>query len=205
MLPSLVLKGKKGMAYSKKTNTASKTAEKIVEEKAVETVTEKTNVQTVTQSVEKTFEPEDLIPCRSMVSGQLFIEGTRSKLLYTFADYGDVCDIEYRDLIYLVRSYRDKTIYEPRIVVEDEDFIAQNPKLSELYETMYTNGDLIDVINLPLNQMVNTVNSLPAGCKNALKGVVATMIDSGALDSIKKIKALDDIFGTNMMITLVQE
>lgn len=192
------------MSYSKKTNTASKVAEKVIEEKAVETVVEETNVK-ATAPAEKTFEPEDLIPCRSMVSGQLFIEGTRSKLLYTFADYGDVCDIEYRDLIYLVRSYRDKTIYEPRIVVEDEDFIAQNPKLGELYESMYTNGDLMDVINLPLTQMVNTVNSLPVGCKNALKGVVATMIDSGALDSIKKIKVLDDIFGTNMMITLAQE
>lgn len=192
------------MAYSKKTNTASRATEKVSEEKAVETVVEETNVKS-TAPATKTFEPEDLIPCRSMVSGQLFIEGTRSKLLYTFADYGDVCDIEYRDLIYLVRSYRDKTIYEPRIVVEDEDFIAQNPKLGELYESMYTNGDLMDVINLPLTQMVSTVNSLPVGCKNALKGVVATMIDSGALDSIKKIKALDDIFGTNMMITLAQE
>lgn len=189
------------MAYNKKVNTASKATEKIAEEKAVETVVEETKVEPAA----KTFEPEDLIPCRSMVSGQLFIEGTRSKLLYTFADYGDVCDIEYRDLIYLVRSYRDKTIYEPRIVVEDEDFIAQNPKLGELYESMYTNGDLMDVINLPLTQMVSTVKSLPVGCKNALKGVVATMIDSGALDSIKKIKALDEIFGTNMMITLVQE
>lgn len=185
------------MAYSKKVNTTSKVTEKTAEEKVIETVAEENNA--------KTFEPEDLIPCRSMISGQLFIEGTRSKLLYTFADYGDVCDMEYRDLIYLVRSYRDKTIYEPRIVIEDEDFIAQNPRLKEVYENMYTDGDLIDVINLPLNQMVGTINSLPVGCKNALKGIAATMIDSGALDSIKKIKALDDIFATNMMITLIQE
>lgn len=185
------------MAYSKKVNTTNKASTKVSEEKTIETIVEKTDI--------RNFEPEDLIPCRSMISGQLFIEGTRSKLLYTFADYGDVCDIEYRDLIYLVRSYRDKTIYEPRIVIEDEDFIAQNPRLKEVYENMYTDGDLIDVINLPLNQMISTINSLPVGCKNALKGIVATMIDSGTLDSIKKIKALDDIFATNMMITLIQE
>lgn len=184
------------MAYTKKTTYVSKaeeTAETVSE--AVETPTAK----------ERVFNPEDLISCRSMVSGQLFIEGARSKLLYTFADYNDVCDIEYRDLIYLVRSYRNKTVYEPRIIIEDEDFITQNPKLAELYASMYTDGDLIEVLSLPVNQMVTTIKSLPAGCKESLKGIAATMIDSGSLDSIQKIKALDSIFGTNMLLTLVQE
>ena len=188
------------MAYTKKTSNVSKTTEEVVEENVVEE-----KVLGEIRTAPKKFEQEDLIPCRSMVSGQLFIEGARSKLLYTFADYGDVCDIEYRDLIYLVRSYQDKTIYEPRIIIEDEDFIEQNPKLGELYTNMYTDRDLIEVISLPVRQMVDTIKSLPTGCKNALKGIAATMIDSGALDSIQKIKALDEIFGTNMMLTLVQE
>ena len=53
--------------------------------------------------------------------------------------------------------------------------------------------------------MVDTINALPMGCKNALKGITATMIDNGQLDSIQKIKALDEIFETNMLLTLVQE
>ena len=102
-------------------------------------------------------------------------------------------------------AYKDKTIYEPRIIIEDEDFIAENPKLAELYESMYTKGDLMEIINLPISQMVDTINALPMGCKNALKGIAATMIDNGQLDSIQKIKALDEIFETNMLLTLVQE
>lgn len=196
------------MAYTKKTTNVSKVTKAVAEEKVVEekvTEPEDKATESTGKVVAKTFGQEDLIPCRSMISGQLFIEGARSKLLYTFADYGDVCDIEYRDLIYLVRSYQNKIIYEPWIIIEDEDFIEQNPKLSELYTKMYTDGDLIEVINLPVNQMVSTIKSLPSGCQNALKGIAATMIDSGALDSIRKIKALDEIFGTNMMLTLVQE
>ena len=183
------------MAYTKKTNNDVSKNEKKEEEV----------LKTNDSSTKKEFGQEDLILCRSMVSGQLFVDGVRSGLLYTFADYNDTCEIEYRDLIYLVRSYKDKTIYEPRIVIEDEDFIAENPKLAELYESLYTKGDLTKIINLPLSQMVDTINALPMGCRNALKGIAATMIDNGQLDSIQKIKALDEIFETNMLLTLVQE
>lgn len=183
------------MAYTKKTNNDVSKNEKKEEEV----------LKTNDSSTKKEFGQEDLILCRSMVSGQLFVDGVRSGLLYTFADYNDTCEIEYRDLIYLVRSYKDKTIYEPRIVIEDEDFISENPKLAELYESLYTKGDLMEIINLPLSQMVDTINALPMGCRNALKGIAATMIDNGQLDSIQKIKALDEIFETNMLLTLVQE
>ena len=183
------------MAYTKKTNNDVSKNEKKEEEV----------LKTNDSSKKKEFGQEDLILCRSMVSGQLFVDGVRSGLLYTFADYNDTCEIEYRDLIYLVRSYKDKTIYEPRIIIEDEDFIAENPKLAELYESLYTKGDLMEIINLPLSQMVDTINALPMGCRNALKGIAATMIDNGQLDSIQKIKALDEIFETNMLLTLVQE
>lgn len=192
------------MANIKRTNN---TVSAKKEEKVVENIeTEEISVdKPVPEKKQRVFQQEDLIPCRSMVSGQLFIEGVRSHLLYTFADYNDVNDIEYRDLIYMVRTHGNKDIYDPRIIIEDEDFIAQNPKLSELYSSMYTDKDLIEIIELPVGQMVDYINTLPVGCKNAIKGIAATMIDSGALDSVQKIKALDEIFGTDMLLTLVQE
>ena len=189
------------MAYTKKTVDAAKTSKQVIDDKTL--AVNESNINDM-PTVRK-FEQEDLIPCRSMVSGQLFIEGARSKLLYTFADYNDVCDIEYRDLIYMVRTYNNRFVYEPWIIIEDEDFIAQNPKLAELYESMYTNSDLIEILNMPATEMGEYIKALPIGCKNAIKGVAATMIDNGSLDSVQKIKVLDEIFGTNMLLTLVQE
>ena len=189
------------MAYTKKTVNTAKTSEQVVQDTTL--AVNKPNIDD-TPTVRK-FEQEDLIPCRSMVSGQLFIEGARSKLLYTFADYNDVCDIEYRDLIYMVRTYNNRFVYEPWIIIEDEDFIAQNPKLAELYESMYTNSDLIEILNMPTTEMGEYIKALPIGCKNAIKGVTATMIDNGSLDSVQKIKVLDEIFGTNMLLTLIKE
>lgn len=177
--------------------------------KKVNNVTNNTNVtdEEVKEDVknERKFEQDDSIPCRSMVSGGLYITGYRSKIPYTWADYGDVVDVEYRDLIYMVRTNGNKSIYEPRIVIEDEDFINQNPKLKDLYDSLYSNSDLYEILSLPESSMVETIKTLPNGCKTALKGIVSTMINDGRIDSVRKIKALDEVFGTNMLVTLIQE
>jgi len=70
---------------------------------------------------------------------------------------------------------------------------------------MYETSDLNEILNLPVPQMSETIKKLPKGAKEALKGIVSTMIESHALDSVHKIKALDEIFGTKMLLTLVQE
>lgn len=168
------------------------------------------NVDNVTKEVkevnnERVFSPEDTIPCRSLVSGGLYIEGNRSHILYSWADCGDVVDVEYRDLIYLVRTRENVNIYSPRIIIEDEDFIKQNKSLKDLYDSLYSAGDLSEILNLPVSKMKAEIAKLPIGAKEALKGIVSTMINSRTLDSVQKIKALDDIFGTKMLLTLAQE
>jgi hypothetical protein len=180
------------MAYTKKTTTATDSTEK-----ATKTTEVKEDV--------KTFSSEDTIPCRSLVSGGLYIEGARSHILYSWADCGDVVDVEYRDLIYLVRTREDVNIYSPRIIIEDEDFVEQNKSVKDLYESMYETSDLNEILNLPVPQMSETIKKLPKGAKEALKGIASTMIESHALDSVHRIKALDEIFGTKMLLTLVQE
>lgn len=186
------------MAYIKKT------AIKDAESKDTENVTAVKSVKTEKPKV-KTYDQQDLIPCRSMISGPLYITGSRSGILYTWADYNDVQDVEYRDLIYMVRSPQDKNIYSPRIVVEDDEFVDQNKNLKSLYDSLYTTGDLRDITKLPVKQMVDAVNKLPSGAKESFKGLVSTMIDAHQLDSVQKIKAIDDIFGTRLLLTLAQE
>ena len=38
------------------------------------------------------YDPEDMIPCRSVTNGCLYITGNRSNFGYVWADYGDVVD-----------------------------------------------------------------------------------------------------------------
>lgn len=201
------------MAYTKKnaakTTTKSVSTEKSVEPSVTEISATENNVEESSavepKKEKRVFEQTDLISCRSMVNGALYIEGNRSGILYSWADYDDVQDVEYRDLIYLVRTRNDKSIYAPRIIILDDDFIEQESSVRDFYDSMYTTDDLKQIFSLPEKQMVDEINKLPNGAKETVKGMAATMISSHALDSVKKIKALDKVFGTNMILTLVEE
>lgn len=162
-----------------------------------------TSSEVVAADTKKAYKPDDYILCRSLVSGGLYIVGERSKTLYTFADFGDEVEIEYQDLLYMIRSH-DKAIYEPRIVIMDDDLVSQYAEVQRVYDALYTIDDLRDIVKLDARQMESVINKLPSGAIESLKGVVSTMIDNHSLDSVTKIKALDRILGTNLLLGLVQ-
>lgn len=150
---------------------------------------------------ESKFSDKDLIPCKSVTSGGLnFIGFSGTK--YRFEDYGMVEYIAYEDLRREAQSANPTNyLFYPRFVVEDPEFVEEFPKLEEFYGNFYS-GDFENIINMPNNQMKETIEKLPKGCKECIKGMVATKIDNGSLDSVAKIKTLDEIFGTNMLLML---
>ncbi len=152
----------------------------------------------------KKYDKEDLIPCRSITNGRLVVEGSRSNTVYRWADYGDVEELEYQDLEYLVRA-KKPCVVRPRFIIEDEEFVAQHKGLTELYNSLYSMSDFKDILDLSTSRMISEIKKFPTGCQDAIKGLTATMIDDGSLDSVQKIKALDEYFGTNLLLTLVQK
>ena len=86
------------------------------------------------------------------------------------------------------------------IVVEDEDFIAEFPKLAKFYKDLYPTSELEAMLRKPVNQVMTIVPSLPRGIQDSLKGLAADMVRTGALDSVSTIKALDEFWGTQLSI-----
>ena len=153
------------------------------------------------KATKKKFNPTDLTPCISITAGELFYEGNKSKTLYTFADIGDVVEIEFKDLDYAART-KDAMMFKPRFVVQNADFIELHPTLDEIYSGLHTTKDLKDILKMTPKQMENAIYSLPIGAQEALKTIAATMVDNGTLDSVKKIQTLDSIFGTELLLKL---
>ena len=151
----------------------------------------------------KTYKNEDTITCKSITNGGLYVTGDKSGILYRWADYGDTEEVEYQDLVYMIRAHKP-SVFRPRFVIEDEEFLAQHPDLNDLYNSLYSTGDLVDVLNLPVPQMRSAIEQLPSGALDAIKGVAASRIMSGKYDSVQKIKALDEIFDTHLLLTLAQ-
>ena len=181
------------MATMKKTTASTEAVEAVKEDSIVA----KDKVKA------KVFSKSAPILCRSINNGGMGIEGAKSGNFYQWADYGDEDEVEYQDLIYMVRA-RQSWVYKPRLIILDEDFVEQNPQLKDLYDSLYTTKDLKDILKMTPAKMKAAIENLPDGAKDSIKGIVATMIDTGALDSISKVKVIDEIFGTKLLLTLAE-
>lgn len=139
----------------------------------------------------KVFRDGDYILCHSIIAGGLNVN-CRSGNTYRFNNYGDDCEIEYRDLVDLIRKHSEH-IFQPRFIIDEEDFIADFPSIKKLYNEMYTTSDLKEILLLPDGQMEKEINSLSKELKDTLKNLAATMIESGEIDSISKVRALTSV------------
>lgn len=191
-------------AVTEEVNTA-----KVVEETVKETVAEaikEAMKEVVKETIEepvapaiveekKVFTDSDYILCRSVWSGGLNI-ASQSGNLYRFNDYGSECEINYRDLVTLIRKGSDH-IFLPRFIILDEDFLEDFPTVQKVYGTMYTMNDLVAILELPVSQMTSEIGKLPEATKNSMRNLIATQISNGKLDSIAKVRALTEIFNSD--------
>ena len=65
---------------------------------------------------------------------------------------------------------------------------------------MYTTSDLEDIFMLPATQMKEVVKSLPFSVQKTIANMASAMITDGRLDSVQKIKVLDELFDTKLML-----
>lgn len=185
---------------TKKTTTKSKS---IVEKEN----TSKSIVENVENNIEEIIEPQvvvkekkvftdsDYILCRSVWSGGLNVV-SQSGNLYEFKDYGAECEINYRDLVTMIRRGSDH-VFLPRFVILDEDFLKDFPTIQRVYGKMYTMNDLMEILELPLTLMKSEIEKLPKATKDSMRNLVATQIANGKLDSISKVRALTEIFNSD--------
>lgn len=145
------------------------------------------------------YKPGDMIPCRSLTYGELLLTGAKSKLLYSWANYNDVTEIEFQDLQAL-KSTRSSYLFKPRFVIEDEELTEQWSKdLGALYKNI-VDVDVEDLFKLPLNQFKSKLNKAPKGVQQAVKNIAGEKILNGSLDSLAKIRVIDEILGTDLKL-----
>lgn len=147
----------------------------------------------------KVFKETDGIECRSITQGGLYMEGAKSHMLYEWVEYGDITYVEFADLAAEVRM-KSSYVFNPFFVVENEDFINEFPQLKKFYDEKYTVEDLEQIISYPVERMIEEINTLPKSARESIKVLAASSINEGTLDSVRKIKALDELLGTNLSL-----
>ncbi len=147
----------------------------------------------------RVFSPDDGVVCRSVTQGGLYMEGPKTKMHYEWVQYGDVTEVEYADLAALVRV-KSQYVFGPWFMIDDDDFVEEFQQLKKFYTDNYSLSDLEKILTYPVDDMMNEIRSLPKTAIESIKVLAASSITDGDLDSVAKIKALDDFFGTKLSI-----
>ena len=167
-----------------------------------EVVSEETTVATESKAAKKTvrkFAPDELIVCRSITFGELLLTGKKSKLLYSWANYGDTTEVEYQDLQAL-KSTRSSYLFKPRFIIEDEELVEQWGKdFGDIYKNI-EDIDAEDLLKLPVAQLRSKLKKASKGVQLAVKNIAGDKVLNGSLDSLAKIKAIDEILGTDLKL-----
>ena len=147
------------------------------------------------------FAPTDTITCRSVCYGELILEGYKTKILYTWANAGDVADVEYQDLQAL-QSRKSRFLTAPLFIIEDEDLVEQWSSMLKPIYSKIEEEDFDKILSLPTSKLKSRLKALPDGMKTSIKSFAAAKIQSGEFDSINRIKVIDEVLGTELMSTI---
>ena len=178
-------------------STVEKTEVDVVEEAATEV--QETKPKKSAQKEVRKYAPNDMIPCRSVTYGELLLTGAKTKWLYTWSNYGDTTEMEFQDLQAL-KSTRSSYLFKPRFIIEDEELVEQwKSDFGKMYSDI-VDMDVEEMFRLPLNQFKAKLKKAPVGIQQAVKNVAGEKIMNGSLDSLAKIKAIDDILGTQLKL-----
>ena len=183
------------MPRNKKTVFEDEVIEEVKQEEETKQEEDVKETPVVVKKTKKEYSDHDYIPCHSVTAGGLHIS-CKSGNEYTFVEYGAVGEIEYRDLIDLIRMHTSH-IFLPRIIIDDKDFLEDYKQIKQIYEQMYNTGDLKDILLLPADQIRGVIDQLPDGLIPTLRSLAATMIADGEIDSVKTVKVLSNIFGAD--------
>ena len=186
------------MSTTKKKSTVE-TEETIENEVVKETVEE---VKPMPKKVNKPkHDPNELILCRSVRFGGLRLIGPKTHMPYEWANEGDVREVEYQDLVSW-RALRHKYLFEPMIIIEDEDIVEEwKADLGDLYDELQ-NIDIKAMFKLPHRQFVAQLKKLPAGLKTTVQNMAYSMIQDRTLYDLRIIDAIDEILGTELKMMI---
>lgn len=185
------------MANTKKPKVVT---EEVVEDK-VEAVVEEATTPTPKKVNKPKHDSNELIPCRSVRFGELRLIGPKTHMPYSWANEGDIREVEYQDLVSW-KALGSRYLFEPMIIIEDEDIVEEwNADFGKLYASLQE-LDLKAMFKLPERQFIAQLKKLPEGMKSTVQNMAYAMIQDRTIDSLRIIDAIDEILGTELKMMI---
>lgn len=192
------------MANTKKDKTQP---DEMIDEEVVHTEEDITDgVEEVVKSTPKRVnkpkhDPNEFISCRSVRFGELRLIGPKTRMAYSWANEGDIRDVEYQDLVSW-KALHSPYLFVPMIIIEDEEVVEEwDADLGKLYDKLQQ-IDLKEMFKLPHRQFVAQLKKLPEGMKSTVQNMAYAMIQDRTLYDLRMIDSIDEILGTELKMMI---
>lgn len=183
--------------------------EMIKEDVIAETEKKSSTKKAATRKVEETvkqareYKPNDIIQCHSVFPGRFLFSGPKTKAVYPFEASGDICYVEYQDLLSAMLA-KKKSIMAPYIVVDDEDLLETIhwKQVKKIYDDMYAAKDLDKLLDMPFQTFKKNFEKLPIGAKRRVMMTISSRVRSGEFSEMNKIRLVDEACSSNIAVLL---
>ncbi len=140
---------------------------------------------------------DDLIECRSAVNNLIYVS-KRTSEKFEWKEFGDVQYITLGELI-AMKSTQPRMLKEGWLIVDDEEAIEQLG-LAKMYGNLFEIDDIDEFFKLDEREMKRILTNMPRGFKNSLGNFARERIQSGVIDSNRKIKLLEELLDVDLKI-----
>jgi hypothetical protein len=164
-----------------------------------EEVNEKINEEKVKTSARKKavkIDRDEMIPCRSIVFGELTYISSRTKLSTIWSDFGVVEYVEFGELL-TMKASQPKFFSKPWIIIEDEDAVDALGLRND-YNKMMSVKDIGNFFNKKPQEFEALLKSAPQGIKDLIATQAREKIANGTLHDIRLIRIIDRVLGTGL-------
>ena len=151
----------------------------------------------------KEYKPNDIIQCHSVFPGKFLFSGPKTKAIYPFEASGDICYVEYQDLLSAMLA-KKKSIMAPYIVIDDEELLegVHWKQVKKIYDDMYDAKDLDQLLDMPFKSFEKSFAKLPIGAKKRVMMTISSKVRSGEFSEMNKIRLVDEACSSNIAVLL---
>jgi hypothetical protein len=141
---------------------------------------------------------DEVVECKNITNGTLVYISKKTGAEYVMEGYGATENFEVGELITMKASY-GKILTEPWMIILDDD-IVDYLGLRHIYDKIVVPLDKIDsFFDKSVTQMKKALQSAPNGIKSLIASRARTLISEEKLDSISKIKLIEQILNVELI------
>lgn len=139
---------------------------------------------------------DEQVEVMNITNGNLVYQSTKTGMEVLFEDFGDKEWLEVGELL-TMRSSQRKFLNEPWILIMDEE-VVNYLGLDKLYDKMIDPEKIDSVFKMPVPKFKEVIEDAPRGIAELIVSRARQKIEDGSLDSVSKIRVLNDKFDIDL-------